>query len=113
MLNIRTINSPSAGILKILSRKTADTRLREDSGKGLVNALGLIQGQLADIYMAGDIAEKAANVGIAEITGMCPQHMSMICVFGDVAEVAEALKAVNGWVAEIATENNAKEMNEN
>lgn len=98
MLTIRTINSPSAGILKILSKKTADTRLREDAQSGIVNALGLMQGQLADIYMAGDIAEKAANVGIAEVTGMCPQHMSMICVFGDVAEVAEALKAVNAWI---------------
>lgn len=66
-----------------------------------MNALGLVQGQLADIYTAGDIAEKAANVWIAEVTGMCPQHMSMICVFGDVAEVAEALKAVNGWMAEV------------
>ncbi len=107
MLTIRTINSPSAGTLKILSKKTADTRLREESASGFVNALGLIQGQLADIYMAGDIAEKAASVGIAEVTGMCPQHMSMICVFGDVAEVAEALKAVNGWMAEI--EDDAKE----
>jgi phage tail protein X len=101
MLTIRTINSPSAGILKILSTKTAETRLREDSANGLVNALGLMQGQLADIYMA--------NVGIAEITGMCPQHMSMICVFGDVAEVAEALKAVNGWVSDMKAEADAKE----
>lgn len=100
MLTIRTINSPSGGILKILSKKTADTRLREEATQGVVNALGLIQGQLADIYVAGDIAEKAANIGIAEITGMCPQHMSMICVFGEVAEVSEALKAVNAWLLE-------------
>jgi ethanolamine utilization microcompartment shell protein EutS len=97
MLTIRTINSPSAGILKILAKKAADTRLQEAAKEGSVNALGLVQGQLADIYMAGDIAEKAASVKIAEVAGMCPQHMSMICVFGDVAEVAEALKAVRAW----------------
>ena len=105
MITIRTINSPSDGILKILSKKTADTRLREEATQGLVNALGLIQGQLADIYVAGDIAEKAASVGIAEITGMCPQHMSMICVFGEVSEVAEAIKAVNAWIAKNDADN--------
>ena len=59
--------------------------------------------------MAGDIAQKAASVSIAEVTGMCPQHMSMICVFGDVAEVAEALKAVNAWVLEVEKETKQKE----
>lgn len=39
--------------------------------------------------------EKASNVNITEITGMCPQPISVIGVFGDTASVSEALKAVD------------------
>lgn len=73
----------------------ADVKERLQTGK--INALGLVQGQLAEMVMAGDVAEKASNVEIAEISGVCPQHISMIGIFGDTAAVTEALNAIEKW----------------
>jgi ethanolamine utilization microcompartment shell protein EutS len=95
MVTIRTINSPSQGVINILLRKINDDHIKDNLHKKLINSLGLIQGQLSEIIVAADVAEKASNVNIAEITGMCPQHMSVIGVFGDTASVSEALKAVD------------------
>ena len=97
MLLIKCINSPSKGTTNILLRKVNDDYVKEKLKKGEFNAVGLIQGQLTDIIVAGDIAEKASNVEISEITGICPQHITMIGVFGDTSAVSEALKAVEDW----------------
>ncbi|MEW9123703.1 MAG: BMC domain-containing protein [Thermotaleaceae bacterium] len=97
MVAIRKINSPSKGILRMLSRRINDEKAKEILQKSIVNSLGLIQGQLSEIIVAGDIAEKASNVEIAEISGICPQHITMIGVFGDTGAVSEALKAVEEW----------------
>ena len=97
MLTMQTINTPSEGTIRILLRKINDHGIKEKLQNGLVNSVGLIQGQLAEIITAGDIAEKASNVEIAEITGICPQHTTMIGVFGDTAAVSEALQAVGNW----------------
>jgi microcompartment protein CcmL/EutN len=56
--------------------------------------VGLVQGQLAEMLMAADIAEKAAQVAVEEVRGICPQHITMIAVFGDIAAVEAALKAI-------------------
>ena len=105
MLLIHTINSPSDGTMRILSRKIQYSRMKEELERGNVNSVGLIQGQLSEIIVAGDIAQKASNVEIVEITGMCPQHVSMIAVFGDTSSVLEALNAVHTW--EIAENHDA------
>ncbi len=94
MLTIRTINSPSKGTVNILSRKIHEDCIKNKLDNGIYNALGLIQGPLAEIIVAGDVAEKASNVDMTEIQGVCPQHITMIGVFGDTAAVSEALKAV-------------------
>ena len=95
MVSIKTINSPSQGVVNILLRKINDDHIKDNLQKGLINSLGLIQGQLSEIIVAGDVVEKASNVNITEITGMCPQPISVIGVFGDTASVSEALKAVD------------------
>lgn len=97
MLLIKSINNPSIGTTNILLRKVNDDHVREKLENGDFNAVGLLQGQLTDIIVAGDIAEKASNVEISEITGICPQHITMIGVFGDTSAVSEALKAVEDW----------------
>ncbi len=97
MLTIRSINSPSKGTMRILQRKIRDEVVKEYLEQNPVNSLGLIQGQLAEIIIAGDIAEKASSVQIAEIAGVCPQHVILIGVFGDNAAVSEALNAVEKW----------------
>lgn len=59
------------------------------------DTLGLIQGKLVEMFIATDIAEKAANVNVIEIKGVCPQHFTMIAVLGDVASVNEALNNIS------------------
>lgn len=98
MLMLRIINSPSKGTLHILSRKINENHIKEILNKGVINSLGLIQGQLAEIIVAGDIAEKASDVEIVEIAGVCPQHITMIGVFGETAAVSEAIRAVGNWM---------------
>ena len=98
MITIKTINSPSKGTIGIILRKINDEDIKSRLKVGEFNSLGLIQGHLAEIIVAGDIAEKSSNVEVAEISGVCPQHITMIGIFGDTAEVSEALKAVEKWV---------------
>ena len=94
MITIKIINSPSRGTINIILRKIHDDPIKSKLENATYNSLGLIQGPLAEIIVAGDIAEKASNVDIAEIPGICPQHITMIGIFGDTAAVSEALKAV-------------------
>lgn len=97
MLAVEIINSPSKGVVAILLHKINDECIKEKLKNGVVNSIGLIQGRLVDIIAAGNIAEKASDVDIAEISGICPQHISMIGIFGDTASVAEALKSIDLW----------------
>lgn len=97
MLTIKTINSPSKGTVNIISHKIHDECIKSKLENGTYNSLGLIQGPLAEIIVAGDVAEKASSVDITEIPGVCPQHITMVGVFGDTASVSEALKAVQKW----------------
>ena len=91
-MDIEIIKSPSAGVVEMLQRRS--------SAKGLVenmdwDTVGLVQGKLSEMLVAADIAEKAANVRVEEIKGICPQHFSMIAVFGDTASVSEALHSIS------------------
>jgi len=97
MLTIKILNSPSQGTMRILQRKVCDDQIKEMLQNEKVRAIGLVQGSVADIIMAADIAEKASNVEISEINGNCPQHITMIGMFGDVAAVNEAINAIRMW----------------
>lgn len=97
MLMIQTINSPSKGTLRLLLRKIYDDQVKVNLQKSTITSVGLIQGQLAEIIAAGNVAEKASNVEVAEIVGTCPQHISVIGVFGETSAVLEAIKAVQDW----------------
>ncbi len=89
-IKIQFIKSPSPGTMAILARR------RTGSGKNLLTpgAVGLVQGALADMITAADVAEKAAQVEVEEIRGICPQHVTLIAIFGTIADVDTAIKAV-------------------
>jgi microcompartment protein CcmL/EutN len=70
-----------------------DAEEREEVLNKKWGAVVLIQTQLADLFMMADAAEKNANVLVMEIRGICPQHFSMIAIFGDTASVEAALEA--------------------
>jgi hypothetical protein len=90
-MRLQFIKAPTPGVMLMLARRAAD---RERLLSGNPGAVGLVQGQLADMIAATDLAEKAAEVWVEEIRGICPQHFTMIAILGDIAEVGAALDAV-------------------
>ncbi len=92
-LNIQFISHPSPGVIQILASRMGG------AAKGQLadieaDAVGLIQGKLVDMIAAADIAEKTAAVRVFDLKGSCPQHLTMIGIFGDVAAVKASLDAV-------------------
>jgi ethanolamine utilization microcompartment shell protein EutS len=92
-LNIQFIPHPGPGVVEILK-----SRMGPSAKKAVqlidFSAVGLVQGKLVDMIYAADIAEKAADVGIFDLKGLCPQHMTMIGIFGDIAAVKASLDAI-------------------
>jgi microcompartment protein CcmL/EutN len=43
---------------------------------------------------AADVAEKAGNVRVFDLRGLCPQHITMIGIFGDIADVEASIAAI-------------------
>ncbi len=92
-LNIQFITHPGPGVIGILMSR------RGAAGKKTLevidfSAVGLVQGRLVDMIYASDIAEKAANVHVFDLKGTCPQHLTMIGIFGDIAAVKAGLDAI-------------------
>ncbi len=94
MLKIQFIKRPTQSTLKMLFRRSGALRNQEPK-EACFEAVGLVQGPLADIIAAGDIAEKTSGVIVEEIQGICPQHFTMIAIFGDTSAVAVALIAIS------------------
>lgn len=90
-MKIRFIKAPAQGVLSILARRAGERSGIMDAKPG---AVGLLQGPLADMLVAADVAEKAAQVRVEEIRGICPQHFAMIAVLGEISSVGAALEAV-------------------
>ena len=90
-MKIEFIKSPSPATMAILARRSTN---REISGARQPGSVGLVQGSLAEMISAADVAEKAATVQVEEIMGTCPQHMAMIAIYGDIAAVECSLKAI-------------------
>jgi len=44
---------------------------------------------------AADVAEKAADVRVFDLKGICPQHITMIGIFGDIADVEASIAAID------------------
>lgn len=97
---IDIINSPSKGTIRLLSRKVSDSIVKDLLSKENINAVGLVQGQVEEIILAADIAEKASSVEVAEIHGSCPQHITVLGLFGDTSSVKTAITAVTKWQKE-------------
>ncbi len=93
-VSLRLVKRPSRGFWAILEGRRVDTGHFEKY-KQPTDAVGLIQGPVAAILAAADVAEKAAAVQVAEIRGVCPTHMTLIAVYGDTSAVEAALDAVS------------------
>ena len=100
MLKIKFINNVSEYTKKIIIRKTGDPSVIPVS-ESEYNAVGICQGDLADILYAADIAEKAATVKVGEIQGTCPNHIACIGIWGDTSSVKTALTEIRKEFPEI------------
>jgi len=88
---IHIVKSPTEFTLELLARRG----IRFDKNRPVkLDAVGLVQGKLAEMIVAADIATKSADVRVEEIKGVCPQHFMLIAIFGDTASVETALKNI-------------------
>ena len=93
--NVRLISQPSPGVLEFL-RQRLGTHAKKVFAEAEIpfSAVGLVQGRVVDMIAAADVAEKAANVRVFDLRGLCPQHFTMIGIFGNVADVKVSLAAI-------------------
>jgi ethanolamine utilization microcompartment shell protein EutL len=90
-MDVRIIESPSAGMVDMLKKRSKTLREAENFD---YDSVGLVQGKVADMFVAADAAEKAANVMVFEVNGVCPQHYTMLVVMGRTSAVKSAINTV-------------------
>lgn len=94
MPQFRVINAPSAGIKEMLLRRAnAPNQIKDEILRGCT-AIGMFQALITDCYYYADLAQKAGEVIALEISGSCPQRLSMMALFGDISAVEAAIKAI-------------------
>jgi hypothetical protein len=93
--SIHLISHPSPGVFEFIRQRLGA------SGKKIIaesevafTAVGLVQGKVVDMVAAMDVAEKAANVRVFDLRGLCPQHITMIGILGDIADVKASIQAI-------------------
>jgi BMC domain len=93
--SVRIISHPSPGVFEFLRQRvgTVGKKIFAEAEVPFT-AVGLIQGKVVDMIAAADVAEKAADVRVFDLKGICPQHITMIGIFGDIAEVKASIAAV-------------------
>ena len=83
--SINLISHPSPGVFEFIRQRAGSTGKKLFSeAEILPTAIGLVQGK----------AEKAANVRVFDLKGICPQHITMIGIFGDIADVKASIQAI-------------------
>ncbi len=93
--SIQIIPHPSPGVFEFLRQRIGITGKKVFAEAEVsFTAVGLIQGKLVDMIAAADVAEKAANVRVFDMRGLCPQHITMIAIFGDIADVKAGVQAI-------------------
>ena len=96
-MDYRIIKSPSKGTIELIKRRMGCFAESPING---ADAVGLVQGRMIDMVCAADIAEKAVGVQVFDVKGICPQHMTMLAIFGDTASVQSALSEIESKLKE-------------
>ena len=92
------IKQPTQGTLDILQRR--GVLIKQGGLEFGSSAIGLVQGRMIEMVVAGDIAEKASGVVVEDIKGSCPQNMILLAIFGDTASVESALDLIKTKMAD-------------
>jgi len=87
-MDLRIIKSPTPGTRSLLKHRIG---VQSSECIDEADAIGLVQGRMIDMVCAADIAEKAVGVEVYDVRGVCPQHMTLLAIFGDTASVSDAL----------------------
>ncbi|MDR7343482.1 hypothetical protein J2X14_001894 [Pantoea alhagi] len=89
----RIINAPTPETVAMLKRRMpSESRSRLERVR--IDAIGLIMLPVPDLYFYADQASKSAHVAVSEIFGSCPQHITTLAIFGEVAAVNEAMRII-------------------
>ena len=91
-LSSRIISHPSPGVFEFLRQRVGAVGKKVFAEAEVpFTAVGLVQGKLVDMIAAADVAEKAGDVRVFDLRGLCPQHITMIGIFGDIADVEASI----------------------
>jgi hypothetical protein len=94
-LSSRIISHPSPGVFEFLRQRVGAVGKKVFAEAEIpFTAVGLIQGKLIDMIAAADVAEKAGDVRVFDLRGLCPQHITMIGIFGDISDVKASIEAI-------------------
>ena len=89
------ISHPSKGVFEFLRQRVGVIGKKIFAEAEVpFTAVGLVQGKVVDMIAAADVAEKAGDVLVFDLKGICPQHITMIGIFGDIADVEAAMDAI-------------------
>ena len=95
-MDYRIIKSPSQGTKELLKRRIGigaeASQIVEEA-----DAIGLVQGKMIDMVCASDIA---VGVDVFDVRGICPQHMTLLAIFGDTASVCSAISEIENKLKE-------------
>lgn len=94
--NTQIISHPSPGVFEFLRQRVGAVGKKIFAEAEIpFTAVGLVQGKVVDMIAAADVAEKAGDVRVFDLKGICPQHITMIGIFGDIADVEASIAAIN------------------
>ncbi|MDH2926657.1 BMC domain-containing protein [Lonepinella koalarum] len=89
----RIINAPSQDVIRMM-RKHMSTDGRAMLENCDIHSVALMMLSIPELYYYADIATKNANVVVTEIFGTCPQHVTTLAIWGEVAAVRTAVEAI-------------------
>ena len=94
-LSTQVISHPAPGVFEFLRQRVGAVGKKIFAEAEVpFTAVGLVQGKVLDMIAAADVAEKAADVRVFDLKGICPQHITMIGIFGDIADVEAGITAI-------------------
>lgn len=91
--DMRIINNPSPACREMFFRKLPRSEAENVKARSF-NAIGLIQANVVSILYYSDVVSKCSDVYPVEITGNCPNTMTVLAFFGDTSSVAAAMAAI-------------------
>ena len=92
-MEYRIIKTPSKGTRDMMKKRMGFYREAPEIIEK-ADAIGLVQGLMIDMVCAADVAEKAVGVEVFDVHGVCPQHMTLLAIFGDTAAVYDAIRQI-------------------